>query len=137
VEPAQRRLAERVDATDEDGVDDARVEQPLRAAEGLRAGRARRRHDEGRPGDERRAPQQLEQRAVRVLTMQIVVGGQRARARERGVRPLGAREARRRRAHDERDAIGAVAREGARERGAQLVEPRDGEPRRRAVALRE
>ncbi len=123
VEAAQRGLRQRVDAADHRRVDGVRGQQALRGADGLRAGRTGGRDGEAGAADAGHAPQRLHDRPEGVLAVQLVVRRQRAGALPLVVGVLGARQARGRRADDQCDPIGAVARDGAGDRGSELGEP--------------
>ena len=72
-------------------------------------------------------------KSLRGAPVEVVVAGQGPRPEEVGVRLLGACKPGRRRDHDQRHALGAVARERAVERRPHLVERDDREARRGTV----
>jgi hypothetical protein len=110
VEAEQHAAAQRIDAGEDDRVGEAEPDQAFALGEDLRARRARGRHRHARPA---RADEAVEEQAERVQRVQFGLGerGGKAAVVERAVGRFGRADARRRGRREQRDALGAVARD--------------------------
>ncbi len=110
IETEQHAVAERVDAGEDRGIDDAEPDHALGLGEDLRARRARGRDREARSARAEHGLQKESGRMRRVHYRPAQVCGQ-AIAVERAIALFGRADARGRSADHERDAIGAVPRD--------------------------